>query len=50
MIYTLVTSAKEWLSERYGQDADADNAEEEEATKDEVWPYVLRFSFLCSFG
>ncbi|XVE88750.1 hypothetical protein DITRI_Ditri19aG0094000 [Diplodiscus trichospermus] len=36
MIYTLVTSAKEWLSERYGQDADADNAEEEEAIKDEV--------------
>ncbi|WRX26297.1 RWD domain - like 2 [Theobroma cacao] len=36
MIYTLVTSAKEWLSESYGQDADADNAEEEEATKDEV--------------
>ena len=33
MIYTLVTSAKEWLSERYGQDADA---EEEEAVKDEV--------------
>ncbi|XVF26916.1 hypothetical protein REPUB_Repub14bG0061500 [Reevesia pubescens] len=36
MIYTLVASAKEWLSERYSQDADADNAEEEEATKDEV--------------
>ncbi|XWS18905.1 hypothetical protein CRYUN_Cryun32bG0084800 [Craigia yunnanensis] len=36
MIYTLVTSAKEWLSEIYGQDADADNAEEEEAVKDEV--------------
>ncbi|XP_022715111.1 RWD domain-containing protein 1-like [Durio zibethinus] len=36
MIYTLVTTAKEWLSERYGQDADADNAEEEESTKDEV--------------
>ena len=36
MIYTSVTSAKEWLSERYGQDADADDAEEEEATKDEV--------------
>ncbi|MBA0850779.1 hypothetical protein Goshw_006647 [Gossypium schwendimanii] len=35
MIYTLVTSAKEWLSERYGQDADADNVEEEESTKDE---------------
>nr|KJB18561.1 hypothetical protein B456_003G060200 [Gossypium raimondii] len=36
MIYTLVTSAKDWLSERYGQDADADNVEEEESTKDEV--------------
>ncbi|XP_039005839.1 RWD domain-containing protein 1-like [Hibiscus syriacus] len=38
MIYTLVTSAKEWLSGRYCQDADADadNAEEEEARKDEV--------------
>ncbi|XVF25096.1 hypothetical protein REPUB_Repub13aG0184500 [Reevesia pubescens] len=36
MIYTLVTSANEWLSERYGQDADTDNVEEEEATKDEV--------------
>ncbi|GMI86073.1 hypothetical protein like AT1G51730 [Hibiscus trionum] len=36
MIYTLVTSAKEWLSERYGQDADADNVEEEESIKDEV--------------
>ncbi|MBA0678033.1 hypothetical protein Goari_019399 [Gossypium aridum] len=35
MIYTLVTSAKEWLSERYGQDDDADNVEEEESTKDE---------------
>ncbi|KAG4199205.1 hypothetical protein ERO13_A05G133633v2, partial [Gossypium hirsutum] len=36
MIYTLVSSAKEWLSERYGQDACPDNAEEEEAAKDEV--------------
>ncbi|KAK8641854.1 hypothetical protein V6N13_011226 [Hibiscus sabdariffa] len=36
MIYTLVTSAKEWLSGRYCQDACADNAEEEEARKDEV--------------
>ncbi|MFQ6639105.1 hypothetical protein Gotur_016752 [Gossypium turneri] len=34
MIYTLVSSAKEWLSERYGQDACPDNAEEEEAAKD----------------
>ena len=43
MIYTLVSSAKEWLSERYGQDSDADNAEEEEATKDEVWPFIMHF-------
>lgn len=41
MIYTLVTSAKEWLSERYGQDADADNVEEEESIKDEVWPLTM---------
>ncbi|GLT55935.1 hypothetical protein SLA2020_290160 [Shorea laevis] len=36
MIYTLVTSAKEWMSERFGQDASADNAEEQEAEKDDV--------------
>lgn len=35
MIYTLVTSAKEWLSELFAQDADDDNAEDEVA-KDEV--------------
>ncbi|KAK6125132.1 hypothetical protein DH2020_041145 [Rehmannia glutinosa] len=35
MVYTLVTSAKEWLSERFSQDADED-AEEDEAAKDEV--------------
>ncbi|KAE8699444.1 anoctamin-7-like [Hibiscus syriacus] len=42
MIYTLVTSAKEWLSGRYCQDADADadNAEEEEARKDEVLVFM----------
>ncbi|KAL3511712.1 hypothetical protein ACH5RR_024429 [Cinchona calisaya] len=36
MIYTLVTSAKEWLSERFAQDGDAENAEEDEGTKDEI--------------
>ncbi|GAY38612.1 hypothetical protein CUMW_037970 [Citrus unshiu] len=36
MIYTLVTSAKEWLSERYSQDAGIDNTGEEELEKDEV--------------
>lgn len=36
MIYTLVTSAKEWLSERFAQDGDADNASEDEVAKDEI--------------
>lgn len=34
MVYTLVTSAKEWLCERFAEEAD-ENAEEEEK-KDEV--------------
>ncbi|KAF4362085.1 hypothetical protein CsatB_012262 [Cannabis sativa] len=36
MMYTLVSSAKEWLSERFAQETDIDNAEAEEATKDDV--------------
>lgn len=36
MVYTLVSSAKEWLSERYGADTNAEDAEAEEATKDDV--------------
>ncbi|XP_030971759.1 RWD domain-containing protein 1 [Quercus lobata] len=36
MVYTLVSSAKEWLSERYGVDTNAEDAEAEEATKDDV--------------
>lgn len=36
MIYTLVTSAKEWLSERFEQDSTIENAKAEEAAKDEV--------------
>lgn len=36
MIYTLVTSAKEWLSEKYGNDSAADN-DENDTAKDEVW-------------
>ncbi|CAK7356819.1 unnamed protein product [Dovyalis caffra] len=36
MIYTLVTSAKEWLSERYGQDTSNEDIENEEAAKDDV--------------
>ncbi|KAA8540309.1 hypothetical protein F0562_024128 [Nyssa sinensis] len=36
MVYTLVTSAKEWLCERFAQDADVGNTEEEEAVKDDI--------------
>ncbi|KAG2304977.1 hypothetical protein Bca52824_033628 [Brassica carinata] len=36
MIYTLVSSARDWLSEHYGQDDGADFAEEEVAKEDEV--------------
>ncbi|KAJ0008296.1 hypothetical protein Pint_28883 [Pistacia integerrima] len=36
MVYTLVTSAKEWLSERYSQDTSNDNAGEEEVEKEDV--------------
>lgn len=36
MIYTLVTSAKEWLSETYGNDVGIEDSEENDAAKDEV--------------
>jgi len=40
MVYTLVTSAQEWLSERFGQDASIENAEAEvAATSDIVIPH-----------
>lgn len=43
MIYTLVTSAKEWLSERFCQDNTNGDAEAEEAAKDEVRMSLLRY-------
>ena len=46
MVYTLVSSAKEWLSERYGVDTNAEDAEAEEATKDDVWMFYSFNSFL----
>ncbi|XP_004510342.1 uncharacterized protein [Cicer arietinum] len=36
MIYTLVSSAKEWLAERFCQDSDGVNAEAEEAAKEDI--------------
>ncbi|XP_073146175.1 uncharacterized protein [Henckelia pumila] len=36
MVYTLVTSAKEWLSERFSQDNGDENADEDGDAKDEI--------------
>ncbi|XP_068651928.1 uncharacterized protein [Aristolochia californica] len=36
MIYTLATSAKEWLSEKFGQNAEEAEDEDQDAEKDEV--------------
>nr|XP_043627132.1 RWD domain-containing protein 1-like [Erigeron canadensis] len=36
MIYTLVTSAKEWLAQRFAQDTNNDNMQEAVAAKDEI--------------
>lgn len=36
MVYTLVTSSKDWLSERFGQDSNLESAEAEERAKDDV--------------
>ncbi|RVX17115.1 RWD domain-containing protein 1 [Vitis vinifera] len=40
MVYTLVTSAQEWLSERFGQDANVENSEEEETEKDDCYVVI----------
>lgn len=44
MVYTLVTSAKEWLSERFSQEDDIDNTEEDENAKVEVWLFWPDFN------
>lgn len=36
MIYTLVTSAKEWLREKFGHTEDFENGDDEDAAKDEI--------------
>jgi len=36
MIYTLVTSAKEWMREKFGHTEDIENGDDEETSKDEV--------------
>ncbi|CAL5327856.1 unnamed protein product [Camellia sinensis] len=36
MVYTLVSSAKEWLCEKFAQDAGMENNEDEETAKDDI--------------
>jgi hypothetical protein len=45
MVYTLVASAKEWLTEHYGQNGGDEQPEETEAEQEEVSPnrFVLLF-------
>lgn len=47
MVYTLVGSAKEWLSERFAEDLGDEADDEEEAAKDEVF---LFSDFIASSG
>lgn len=49
MIYTLVTSAKEWLSDRFADDTSNGNAEAEEAAKDDVRMSFLPYNFPSNF-
>lgn len=45
MIYTLVTSAQEWLSENYGHEEEVEELEETDTAKEDVWLFVLLFFF-----
>jgi len=44
MVYTLATSAKEWLREKFGHTEDIENGVDEDTSKDEV---CLQFLFEC---
>lgn len=45
MVYTLVTSAKEWLTEKFGQDETVEDADEDDSAKEDVHP-IFRTFFL----
>lgn len=36
MVYTLVTSAQEWLGEKFGRDAEVEDSDDTETAKDEI--------------
>jgi hypothetical protein len=48
MVYTLVSSAKEWLSEKYGQNGGDEEPEETEEKEEEVYIFPVHFLFLCN--
>jgi hypothetical protein len=48
MVYTLVSSAKEWLSEKYGQNGGDEEPEETEEKEEEV--YIFPYMFCTSFS
>ncbi|KAG8380054.1 hypothetical protein BUALT_Bualt07G0153600 [Buddleja alternifolia] len=50
MVYTLVTSAKEWLSERFAQDAGSDAGDEDGATKDDVFSFPFFINIIIPHG
>jgi hypothetical protein len=48
MVYTLLDSAKEWLTEKYGQNAGDGESEEIEEPAEEVFSAYPIVFFLCS--
>jgi hypothetical protein len=50
MVYTLVASAKEWLTEHYGQNGGDEQPEETEAKEEEVFPNHFDLLFYESAG
>ena len=45
MVYTLVTSAQEWLSETYGHEDAVEDCEETDTTKEEVMAVYSAYDF-----
>ncbi|VAH76412.1 unnamed protein product [Triticum turgidum subsp. durum] len=48
MIYTLLDSAKEWLTEKYGQNAGDEEPDETEEPAEEVFLALVPSNFVCS--
>ena len=50
MIYTLVTSAKDWLVEKFSHDAEDEEPKEKDAVKDDVWLFALPLTFSAQWS